>query len=172
MALSASARLLEGGKGRKTGSPLPKRPAAVAPEVSVLGTKTVMPASWHARISSPLKYSLSATAESFYTHGLSRLFGHGAQLVSINSVVRDLMRHHQMVLRIDRRLHVVADNSGALGLHRTGIGIGQGDLFIRCFVELNLDFFLSSCILAFSVAICRGSVRLRPSHWQAPDDQR
>ncbi|MOA00449.1 hypothetical protein D3C78_1198110 [compost metagenome] len=45
-----------------------------------------------------------------------------------------------MVLRVDRRLHVVADHSGAPRFHRTGIGIGQGDLFIRCFVELNLDF--------------------------------
>ncbi|MNN86466.1 hypothetical protein D3C81_2038900 [compost metagenome] len=50
-------------------------------------------------------------------HGLSRLLGHGAQLVSIDSVVRDLVGHDQVVLRVDRRLHVVADHSGAPGLH-------------------------------------------------------
>lgn len=72
-------------------------------------------------------------------HDPSRLLGHGAQLIAIAPVVRDLVRHDQMVLRVDRCLHVVADHSAAAGFHRAGIGIGQGDLFVRCFVELYLD---------------------------------
>jgi hypothetical protein len=35
-------------------------------------------------------------------HGLSRLPGHGAQLIAIDPVVRDLLRHDQVVLRVDR----------------------------------------------------------------------
>ena len=34
---------------------LPKRPSDLAPDVCGLGRVTVMPASWHARISEPLK---------------------------------------------------------------------------------------------------------------------
>ncbi|MCY1461315.1 hypothetical protein D9M71_789600 [compost metagenome] len=50
-------------------------------------------------------------------HGFARLLGHGAQLVSIDSVVRDLVRHDQVMLRVDRCLHVVADHSAAPRLH-------------------------------------------------------
>ena len=46
--------------------------------------------------------------------------------------VGDLVRDDQMVLGIDGHLNIVADDTGALaaGRHRTGIGIGQGDLFV------------------------------------------
>ncbi|MNF81606.1 hypothetical protein D3C84_638850 [compost metagenome] len=50
-------------------------------------------------------------------HGLSRLLGHGAQLVSISPIVRYFVGHDQVVLRVDRRLYVVADYAGAPGLH-------------------------------------------------------
>jgi hypothetical protein len=42
--------------------------------------------------------------------------------------IRDFVRHNQMVFGIDRRLHVVADDTGAAaaGRHRPGIRIGQG----------------------------------------------
>ena len=44
-----------------------------------------------------------------------------------------------MVLRIDSRLHVVADDTAAARHHRTGIWVGQRNLFIRGIVELSFD---------------------------------
>ena len=44
-----------------------------------------------------------------------------------------------MVLRIDSRLHVVADDTAAARHHRTGIRVGQRNLFIRGIVELSFD---------------------------------
>jgi hypothetical protein len=43
------------------------------------------------------------------------------------------MRNNQVMVRIDRDLHVVADDAGtaAARRHRTAIGIGQGDLLVR-----------------------------------------
>jgi hypothetical protein len=44
-----------------------------------------------------------------------------------------------MVLRIDSRLHVVADDTAAARHHRTGIRVGQRNLFVRGIVELSFD---------------------------------
>lgn len=41
---------------------------------------------------------------------------------------------------IHRCLDVVPHDPGAARLHRTGVGIGLGNLLIRCLIELNLDF--------------------------------
>ena len=46
--------------------------------------------------------------------------------------IGDLVRHNQMMLRIHRRLNVVAHYPGAAatGRHRASIRIGEGELFI------------------------------------------
>jgi len=49
------------------------------------------------------------------------------------------MCNDQMVLRIDRCLHVVADDSRAARHHGASVGVGQSDLFIRRFIELDFD---------------------------------
>jgi hypothetical protein len=60
------------------------------------------------------------------SHRLTRLLGHLVQLISVTADVRDFVRDNQMMLGIDRRLHVVADDSGAFALacHRTRVGVG------------------------------------------------
>jgi hypothetical protein len=52
----------------------------------------------------------------------------------INTGVGHLMRHNQMVFGIDCGLHVLANNPGTPGLHRTCIRVGQRGLL----VALNL----------------------------------
>ena len=49
--------------------------------------------------------------------GRARLFGHLRQLVTIDTVGDDLVRHDQVVLGIDRGLHVVADDATVAALH-------------------------------------------------------
>ena len=58
---------------------------------------------------------------------LARLFGHFRELITVMADVGDFMRHDQVVPCIDRGLHVVADNPGALatGRHRPRVGIGK-----------------------------------------------
>jgi hypothetical protein len=48
------------------------------------------------------------------------------------------MGYHQVVLRIDGHLHVVAHHAGALsrGRHGPGIRVGAGDLLVGCVLEL------------------------------------
>ncbi len=49
------------------------------------------------------------------------------------------MRNNEVMLGIHCCLDVVADDPRATGLHRTGIRIGQGNLLVRCCIELNLN---------------------------------
>lgn len=44
-----------------------------------------------------------------------------------------------MMLCIDCHLNVVTHQTSAARLHGAGIGIGQGDLFVRRAIELNLN---------------------------------
>ncbi|MCY1233799.1 hypothetical protein D9M72_463560 [compost metagenome] len=75
-------------------------------------------------------------------HRLARSTRHPVELSAVVADVRDLVRHDQVILRIDRRLDVVAHKSRALGLrdHRTGIGIGGRALSIRLVLQLLLGF--------------------------------
>lgn len=76
-------------------SPLPKRPAAVAPEVSALGTKVFCDSSFLAG-QDFFAFEVSPLGdhrEFLYAYGLSRLLGHGAELISIDAIVRDLVGH-------------------------------------------------------------------------------
>ena len=63
---------------------------------------------------------------------LAGLPAHGGQLRPIAADIGHVMGDDQMVLGIDGDLRIVADNASALtaGRHRTGIEIGQGDLFV------------------------------------------
>lgn len=112
----------------------------MAPEVTTFGTNAV---SLVARLDffafeiPPVRYRRKL----FDAHGCSRLLGHWAELTSVRTIVCDLVRDDQMVFGIDGRLHVIANNARASGLHRVGIRIGQRYLFIRCFIESHLDFF-------------------------------
>jgi len=51
------------------------------------------------------------------------------------------MRDDHVMLRIDRRLHVVADHAGAAaaGGHRARVGVGQGDLAVGGLRHLLAD---------------------------------
>jgi len=62
-------------------------------------------------------------------------------VILVDPHVRDLVRHDQMVLRIDGALHVVADRVGAVALrcHRARIRIGQRDLFLTRGLKLRLE---------------------------------
>ncbi|MCY1445230.1 hypothetical protein D9M71_617390 [compost metagenome] len=77
--------------------------------------------------------------ERFHTHGFPRLRGHRTQLVTVDTVVGDFVRHDQVMLRIDRSLDVVANQAGAASHHRAGIWIGQGDLLVRGGLKLSPD---------------------------------
>jgi hypothetical protein len=48
------------------------------------------------------------------------------------------MRDDEMVFGVHRRLDVVANDSGAVRLRGSRIRVGQGNLFVRCFIELCL----------------------------------
>jgi hypothetical protein len=54
------------------------------------------------------------------------------ELRAVGADVGHLVRDDQMMLGVDRDLHVVADNTGAAPArrHRAGIGIGKRDLLI------------------------------------------
>ena len=71
------------------------------------------------------------------------MFGHRRQLVAIDTLGDDFVRHDQVVLRVDRGLHVVADDAPVAALHRARIGVGQRQLLIGTgehlrFVDLEL----------------------------------
>ena len=55
--------------------------------------------------------------------GFFCLLSHGSELRAIVAVVHDIMRHNQMVLRIERHLHVVTDDAGtaSTGCHRARV---------------------------------------------------
>ena len=76
----------------------------------------------------------------FDAHGRTGLLGHQAQLVSVDADAGDLMGHNQVMLGIDRRLDVVADDAGTTRLHRPGIGVGQGNLLVGHLIES--DFYV------------------------------
>jgi hypothetical protein len=55
--------------------------------------------------------------------------------------IRHLVRHNQMVLGIDRNLHVVPDDAGTAPTrrHRAGVRIGERDLLVGRGEHLFLD---------------------------------
>ena len=84
----------------------------------------------------------------------ARLFGHRHQLIAVVADVGDLVRHDQVVLRIDRSLHVVADDAGAAPL--VAIDRASGSVNETCRSALAcicLRASLSRCICSFSFAI-------------------
>ena len=72
-------------------------------------------------------------------HGRARLFGHRRQLVAIDTLGDDFVRHDQMVLGIDRGLHVVADDATVAALHRARIRVGQRQLLIGAGEHLRFE---------------------------------
>src|SRR5579859_2339121 len=73
------------------------------------------------------------------THLCTGKLRHRRQLITINAVIGNDVRNDQMVLRVNRRLDVVADDSRSSCLHRTGIRIRERYLSVGCRVELDLD---------------------------------
>jgi hypothetical protein len=70
-----------------------------------------------------------------------RLLRHGGELRAIRADIGDLVRDDQMVLGLDRDLHVVADDAGASAArrHRARVGIGERDLLIGALEHPRLD---------------------------------
>ncbi|MCY1536454.1 hypothetical protein D9M68_719130 [compost metagenome] len=67
------------------------------------------------------------------------MLGHGTQLITVDAVVGDFVRHDQMMFGVDRGLDVVTNQAGAARHHRACVGIGQGDLFVRRGLKPALD---------------------------------
>ena len=77
-------------------------------------------------------------------HGRAGMRCHRRQLIPIGADIGHLVRHDEVVFCIHRRLYVVAHDTGSPRLHRTGIGVGQGNLFVGCRRETDfhlLQFF-------------------------------
>ena len=72
---------------------------------------------------------------------LPRLAGDIGKLAPVGSDIGDLMDDDEMVLGIDGRLRVVADNAGVLaaGCHRARIRVGQRDLLVRARLQFVVD---------------------------------
>jgi hypothetical protein len=51
--------------------------------------------------------------------------------MAIVTDIGHLVRHDQMVLGIDCRLHVITDDALAAAHHRSSVWIGQGNLLVR-----------------------------------------
>jgi hypothetical protein len=72
---------------------------------------------------------------------ITRLPGHRRQPVLVAAGVRRLVRHNQMMFRIEGTLHVVANGVGAVALrcHRVRIGISERDLGFTRRDKLRLE---------------------------------
>jgi hypothetical protein len=79
--------------------------------------------------------------ERLNAHLGSRLLGHIRQLMAVSADVRHLVGHNEMVLGVDRGLHIVADDPGVVAArrHRTRIRIRQRDLLILALHHLGID---------------------------------
>ena len=120
-----------------------------------------MPAWSQSRISSPVEVAAIGK------HG--QLFGFPVapraclaiddKLGSVMADVGDFVGDDQMVLGVDRGLHVVADDAGApaTGGHRARIRIGQRDLLVGCVLQL-----LSNLVQALHLLFDRGDLLLEP----------
>jgi hypothetical protein len=91
---------------------------------------------------------------------LLRLERHGRELGAVVPLVDHLVGHDQMVLGVDRDLHIVANDAGSApaGGHRTCVGVGQRDLLIRC--GLNL---LRHLLQGLHLATQAGNLLLQPA---------
>ncbi len=67
------------------------------------------------------------------------MLGHQGQLIPVNADVGDLVRHNEVMFRINRRLDVVAHDAGTSGLHRTRIRVSQRNLLVGCRLKLNFN---------------------------------
>ena len=67
------------------------------------------------------------------SHGLACLLGRAGELIAIEAFLGDLVCHDQVMLGIDRRLHVVADDARTTTVrgHGACIGISQRELLVR-----------------------------------------
>lgn len=73
--------------------------------------------------------SISNDSQVGNTHFCARELRHGREFVPVDSRVGDLVGNNEVMLRIDRCLHVITNYARTSRLHRTGIGIGQRQLF-------------------------------------------
>lgn len=105
-----------------------------------------------------------------------RLLGDIRKLCPIRAGIRHLVRDDQMMLALDRNLHIVADDTGAAATrcHRATVGIGQRDLLIgrskhpllvgRELSHLRFASFSLSRV-AFASSASVGSCRSAVSSW-------
>src|ERR1700730_5674719 len=85
--------------------------------------------------------AISHSIERLNAHLGSRLLGHIRELMAVGTDVRHLVRDNEMVLGVDRSLHVVADDTGVLAArrHRARVRIGQRDLLVFALHHLGID---------------------------------
>lgn len=72
-------------------------------------------------------------------HCRPRLLGHRTQLIAVDAIAGDLVRHDQVMLRLNRCLDVVTDHASAATHHRTCVGISKRNLFVRGGLQLSLN---------------------------------
>jgi hypothetical protein len=79
------------------------------------------------------------------------------------------VRDDQVMLGIDRGLHVIADDAGApsAGGHGTGIGIGQRDLLVRRLLHPSSDL-----VEALHLRLDPGDLVLEPGYLALRDRRR
>jgi len=71
----------------------------------------------------------------------TRFLGHCGELVAVVADVCHLMLDDEMVLCIDGRLHVVANDTATARHYGSRVRIGQGDLRFARIYKLRFDFF-------------------------------
>src|SRR3954463_5489482 len=117
-------------------SSLPKRPWAVALDVMACEYFFAL-----------VVAAIRNCGELVNIHLCTSKLRHRRQLVTIDAVISNYVRDDQMVLRVNRCLDVVADDSSSSRLHRTGIRIRERYLSVGRRVELNLDLLRAAHLL-------------------------
>src|SRR6202007_2471198 len=85
--------------------------------------------------------AISDNAEYVDTHLGTSLRSHAGELVAVAAHIGHLVSHDEMMLRINRNLHVVANDAGVLATcrHRACIRIGERDLLVLALHHLRVD---------------------------------
>lgn len=83
--------------------------------------------------------AISQNGERLGANCLTGLFGHGGQLGAVMTDGGDLVSNDQVMLRINRRLYVVAHDAAVPVIHGSRVRIGERDLLIRTCAQINVN---------------------------------
>ena len=80
---------------------------------------------------------ISDDRDPLHAENLFCRFGGLCQQTHIHNLVRDLLLDDQLVLGVDRDLHVVAHRNMGMRRHRSAVGVGERDLALPRLVQLR-----------------------------------